>query len=216
MALPNHERVKDHSEHRGNQWISTEQDENSNSAIPMQEVGTILWSLGPNPTKAELQKVVGKLDCDSRGPIGFPELLGLMAWKVKAGDSEDHIWEAFCVFDKDSKVLINTIEQRHAMTWLGKKLNNQEVEEITWAARMDADGQVNWEEFMHLLVLSFRALHGDLWGQGRNAAGVGKTSWSYCGCASYAQRLGGRRVIGQLGHLLATLPTCRGRNKDAG
>lgn len=70
----------------------------------MQELGTILWSLGPNPTQAELRKVVGELDCDSRGPVGFPELLGLMAWKVKAGDSEDHTWEAFRIFNKDSKV----------------------------------------------------------------------------------------------------------------
>lgn len=69
----------------------------------MQELGTVLWSLGPNPTKAELQKVVGELVCDGRGPVGFPKLLGLMAWKVKAGDGEDHIWEAFCVFDKNSK-----------------------------------------------------------------------------------------------------------------
>ncbi|MXQ91561.1 hypothetical protein E5288_WYG001719 [Bos mutus] len=75
-----------------------------------------------------------------------------MAWKVKAGDSEDHIWEAFHVFDKDSKILVSTAKWRHAMTWLGKKLNNQEVEEMIRAAHMDADGQVNCEEFMHLLV----------------------------------------------------------------
>ena len=36
--------------------------------------------------------------------MGFPELLGPMAWKVKAGDSEDHTCEAFRIFNKDSKV----------------------------------------------------------------------------------------------------------------
>ena len=34
MELPNHERVKDHSEHRNNQWISTEQDESSLTWFP--------------------------------------------------------------------------------------------------------------------------------------------------------------------------------------
>ena len=120
----------------------------------MQELGTVLWSLGPNSTKAKFQKVVGELDCDGRGPVGFPELLGLMAWKVKAGDSEDHIWEAFHVFDKDSKVLVSTAKWRHTMIWLGKQLNNQEVEEMIQAVHMDADGQVNCKEFMHLLVSS--------------------------------------------------------------
>ncbi|KAB0383485.1 hypothetical protein FD755_005402 [Muntiacus reevesi] len=124
----------------------------------MQELGTILWSLGPNPTQAKLQKVVGELDCDSRGPMGFPELLGLMTWKVKAGDGEDHIWEAFRVFNKDSKVLVSTAEWWHVITQLGKKLNNQEVEEIIQAVHVDADGQVNCEEFVHLLVLSEAAL----------------------------------------------------------
>lgn len=124
----------------------------------MQELGTILWSLGPNPTQAKLRKVVGELDCDSRGPVGFPELLGLMAWKVKAGDGEDHIWEAFRVFNKDSKVLVSTTEWWHVITQLGKKLNNQEVEEMIQAVHVDADGQVNCEEFVHLLVSSEAAL----------------------------------------------------------
>ena len=44
------------------------------------------------------------------------------------------------------------------MTWLGKELNNQEVEEMIRAAHMDADGQVDCEEFMHLLVSSEAAL----------------------------------------------------------
>ncbi|CAM9475045.1 unnamed protein product [Rangifer tarandus platyrhynchus] len=34
MALLNHKRVKDHSEHRSNQWISTEQDESSLTWFP--------------------------------------------------------------------------------------------------------------------------------------------------------------------------------------
>ena len=124
----------------------------------MQELGTILWSLGPNRTQAELRKVVGELVCDSRGPVGFPELLGPMAWKVKAGDSEDHIWEAFRIFNKDSKVLVSTAEWWHVITQLGKKMNNQEVEEMIQAVHVDADGQVNCEEFVCLLVSSEAAL----------------------------------------------------------
>ncbi|XDB56404.1 PREDICTED: calmodulin-like protein 3 [Capra hircus] len=104
----------------------------------MQELGTVLWSLGPNPTKAELQKVVGELVCDGRGPVGFPKLLGLMAWK---------------------QISVSTAKWWHAVTWLGKELNNQEVEEMIRAAHMDADGQVDCEEFMHLLVSTSVSRH---------------------------------------------------------
>lgn len=49
-----------------------------------------------------------------------------------------------------------------------------------------------WGIFLCLHLTGFRALRGDPWGQGRDVAGVGKTSWFSCGCAGDAQRLGGR------------------------
>ncbi|CAO2595083.1 Calmodulin-like protein 3 [Lemmus lemmus] len=38
------------------------------------------------------------------------------------------------------------------MTRLGEKLSDEEVEEMIRAADTDGDGQVNYEEFVHMLV----------------------------------------------------------------
>ena len=57
-------------------------------------------SQGQSPTEAELQDVINEVDADGNGTIGFPEVLTMMARKMKDTDSEEEIREAFRVFDK--------------------------------------------------------------------------------------------------------------------
>jgi calmodulin len=48
------------------------------------ELGTVMRSLGQNPTEAELQDMINEVDADGNGTIDFPEFLMLMARKMKA------------------------------------------------------------------------------------------------------------------------------------
>ncbi|XP_059859043.1 calmodulin-like, partial [Delphinus delphis] len=114
-------------------------DEDGDGAISTRELGTVLRSPGQKPTEAELQDLVGELDRDGSSTVGFPELLGLMARKVKGRDAKDQIREAFCVFDKDGNGLMGTAELRHVMTRLGEKPRDQEVDEMIRAADVDGD-----------------------------------------------------------------------------
>nr|XP_030693015.1 probable calcium-binding protein CML12 [Globicephala melas] len=114
-------------------------DEDGDGAISTRELGTVLRSPGQKPTEAELQDLVGELDRDGSSTVGFPELLGLMARKVKGRDAKDQIREAFCVFDKDGNGLMGTVELRHVMTRLGEKPRDQEVDEMIRAADVDGD-----------------------------------------------------------------------------
>lgn len=50
-----------------------------------QELGTVMRSLGQNPTEAELQDMINEVDADGNGTIDFPEFLSLMARKMKVG-----------------------------------------------------------------------------------------------------------------------------------
>ena len=47
------------------------------------ELGTVMRSLGQNPTEAELQDMINEVDADGNGTIDFPEFLMLMARKMK-------------------------------------------------------------------------------------------------------------------------------------
>ncbi|KAJ3683007.1 hypothetical protein LUZ60_013234 [Juncus effusus] len=116
--------------------------------ITTKELGTVMRSLGQNPTEAELQDMINEVDADGNGTIDFPEFLNLMARKMKDTDSEEELKEAFRVFDKDQNGFISAAELRHVMTNLGEKLTDEEVDEMIREADVDGDGQINYEEFV--------------------------------------------------------------------
>uniref|UniRef100_A0A804QJ10 EF-hand domain-containing protein n=1 Tax=Zea mays TaxID=4577 RepID=A0A804QJ10_MAIZE len=97
-------------------------DKDGDGCITTKELGTVMRSLGQNPTEAELQDMINEVDADGNGTIDFPEFLNLMARKMKDTDSEEELKEAFRVFDKDQNGFISAAELRHVMTNLGEKL----------------------------------------------------------------------------------------------
>jgi calmodulin len=120
--------------------------------ITTKELGTVMRSLGQNPTEAELMDMINEIDADGNGTIDFPEFLTMMARKMKDTDSEEEILEAFKVFDKDGNGFISAAELRHIMTNLGEKLTDEEVDEMIREADIDGDGQINYEEFVKMMM----------------------------------------------------------------
>ncbi|KAF7377609.1 Calmodulin [Mycena sanguinolenta] len=123
-------------------------DKDGDGTITTKELGTVMRSLGQNPTEAELQDMINEVDADGNGTIDFPEFLTMMARKMRDTDSEEEIKEAFKVFDKDGNGYISAAELRHVMTNLGEKLSDNEVDEMIREADVDGDGQINYEEFV--------------------------------------------------------------------
>ncbi|KAH8059907.1 hypothetical protein JL720_13717 [Aureococcus anophagefferens] len=117
-------------------------DKDGDGTITTKELGTVMRSLGQNPTEAELADMINEVDADGNGTIDFPEFLTMMARKMKDTDSEEEILEAFKVFDKDGNDL--AAELRHIMTNLGEKLTDEEVDEMLREADIDGDGQINY------------------------------------------------------------------------
>src|SRR2546423_14032290 len=89
-------------------------DKNGDGQITTKELGTVMRSLGQNPSESELQDMINEVDADNNGTIDFPgkllsfearhvrlltpgslEFLTMMARKMKDTDSEEEIREAF-------------------------------------------------------------------------------------------------------------------------
>eukprot|EP01062_Namystynia_karyoxenos_P010665 TRINITY_DN1378_c0_g1_i1.p1 TRINITY_DN1378_c0_g1~~TRINITY_DN1378_c0_g1_i1.p1 ORF type:complete len:945 (+),score=240.46 TRINITY_DN1378_c0_g1_i1:126-2960(+) len=104
------------------------------------QLGTVMRSLGQNPTAAELQDMINEVDADGNGTIDFPEFLTLMARKMHDTDSEEEIREAFKVFDTDGSGFISAAELRNVMTNLGEKLTDEEIDEMVREADVDGGG----------------------------------------------------------------------------
>ncbi|KAK6925470.1 EF-hand domain [Dillenia turbinata] len=120
-------------------------DKDGDGCITTKELGTVMRSLGQNPTEAELQDMISEVDADQNGTIDFPDC-NKPSCLVKDTDSEEELKEAFKVFDKDQNGFISAAE---------KKLTDEEVDEMIREADMDGDGQVNYEEFVRMMLAKY-------------------------------------------------------------
>ncbi|GFP96520.1 calmodulin [Phtheirospermum japonicum] len=127
-------------------------DKDGDGCITSKELGTVMRSLGQNPTEAELIDMIDEVDADRNGSIDFPEFLSLMARKMKDSDSEEELKEAFEVFDKDKDGFISAAELRHVMTNLGEKMTDEDVNDMIREADLDGDGVVSYEEFVKMMI----------------------------------------------------------------
>ena len=127
-------------------------DKDGDGTITTKELGTVMRSLGQNPTEDELQEMINEVDADGNGTIGFPEFLVMMESKMKDTDKEEERREAFRVFDKDGNGFIRPAELKHVMTNLGEKLSDVEIDSMIAEADLNADGLVNYEEFVKMMM----------------------------------------------------------------
>merc|ERR1712136_559246 len=65
------------------------------------DLGTVMRSLGQNPTETELQDMINEVDADGNGTIDFPEFLSLQARKMKDTDTEEELVEMIREADVD-------------------------------------------------------------------------------------------------------------------
>nr|AAA92677.1 calmodulin-like protein [Pisum sativum] len=127
-------------------------DKDGDGCVTVEELATVIRSLDQNPTEEELQDMISEVDADGNGTIEFDEFLNLMARKMKDTDAEEELREAFKVFDKDQNGYISPSELRHVMMNLGEKLSDEEVKQMIKEADMDGDGQVDYDDFVKMMM----------------------------------------------------------------
>jgi len=126
-------------------------DRDGNGDITIEELGTVMRSLGQNPTDAELKDIINEVDIDNNGSINFEEFLLLMAPKSTAIDHERELRGAFDVFDKDGSGSISTEELRAVMRSIGENLSDAEIDEMLNEADKDKNGTIDFEEFKAIM-----------------------------------------------------------------
>ncbi|XP_076466190.1 uncharacterized protein LOC143297656 [Babylonia areolata] len=126
-------------------------DEGGVGSIRSTQLGTVMRSLGHNPTDCELQDIVSELNTDGSGTINFPTFATIMRLRMKDTDSEEEIMDAFRVFDPDHSGSISSSDLRHIMSNLGEKLTEDELQEMLREADLDGDGRVSISDFVRMM-----------------------------------------------------------------
>ncbi|CCA71196.1 probable Calmodulin [Serendipita indica DSM 11827] len=127
-------------------------DKDGDGTITTKELGTVMRSLGQNPSDSELQDMINEVDADGNGTIDFKEFLTMMAKKLKDGDREEEIRQAFKVFDKNGDGFVTLSELGQVMENLGEKLSKAELSEMMKEADTNGDGKIDYAEFVKMML----------------------------------------------------------------
>lgn len=124
-------------------------DKEGNKTINSSDLGTVVRSLGLNPTQAEIKEWQSSL---GSAQIGFDSFCDLMVQKQGTTDSETEVIEAFRVFDKEGNGTISANELKHVLTTLGEKLTDSEVDEVIKEADVDGNGHINYSNYVKMMM----------------------------------------------------------------
>mmetsp|Transcript_56145 Transcript_56145/g.111449 ORF Transcript_56145/g.111449 Transcript_56145/m.111449 type:complete len:986 (-) Transcript_56145:258-3215(-) len=127
-------------------------DKDGDGTISTNELGTVMRSLGENPTQKELNEMIAEVDANGDHTIDFKEFVPLMARKMDETNQEEELKAAFRCFDADGGGTISDAELRHILTSTGDELTNDEVTEVMTKADKDGDGTINYQEFVKVLM----------------------------------------------------------------
>merc|ERR1711981_609704 len=128
-------------------------DKKRTGAIPIGDMGTVLRSLGQNPTEAELAALMEEVDKDKSGTIEFEEFIDLMARTNKTHEQmEEEIKNAFLTFDADGSGFITREELVETLTTMGDPVDEETINGMIAEADLDGDGKINYAEFTKIML----------------------------------------------------------------
>merc|ERR1712167_471780 len=130
-------------------------DKKRTGAIPIGDMGTVLRSLGQNPTEAELAALMEEVDKDKSGTIEFDEFVDLMSRTNKTKEQmEEEIKNAFLTFDADGSGFITREELVETLTTMGDPVDEETINGMISEADLDGDGKINYAEFTKIMLES--------------------------------------------------------------
>ncbi|XP_065052215.1 uncharacterized protein LOC135681595 isoform X1 [Rhopilema esculentum] len=128
-------------------------DYDKDGVISIDDMRIVLKSLGHKISDQELDDLIKSIDRNGDGKIELAEFLDMMGAKqqsIKAVEEEVRI--AFEFFDLDGNGYISMTELKQVALELGEELTESEIDEMIREADVDGDGQVDYNEFLRMMM----------------------------------------------------------------
>ncbi|XP_064641179.1 neo-calmodulin-like isoform X2 [Lineus longissimus] len=126
-------------------------DKDGDGFITVDELGTVMLSLGQRPSLEDLHAYIQEVDMDDSGTIDFSEFLEMMAKKIHT-DPEKEFRDVFRVFDEDADGFISVDELYNVLIKLGETITREDALDMIREADLNGDGKVDYAEFKGILT----------------------------------------------------------------
>ena len=118
--------------------------------VDVAELEKLLRSLGQEPSKQELARMVADLEIDGNQTLEFPDFLKMISKQMKDKDGTDELREAFKVLDEDGNGFVRAADLTNILVdLLCEKPEN--IKGMIADAKVDKDGNINFEEFIRMI-----------------------------------------------------------------
>ena len=124
-------------------------DLDNDGKITLEELGAIFSVMGEALTYKELEANSEAMDKDY---ITFDDFCFVMNSKMSNNATGRELAEAFKVFDREGNGYITSQELKHVMLKVADELSEEEVDAMIKQADVNGDGQIEYEEFIALLM----------------------------------------------------------------
>merc|ERR1719337_801684 len=102
-------------------------DREEDGQIEVQELSNLLWALGLQPTKQEVEALILEMDADKSETVDIEEFLITMARKMKEAKEKDEVEEAFTAMDRDMDGVLGREDLVATLTSLGMVVTEEQV-----------------------------------------------------------------------------------------
>ena len=109
-------------------------------------------SMGQSYSDREISEMVAEVDADGNGTVDFPEILSLLARKMKDIDTDSEVKRAFNVFVRKGEDDISIDDLQRVMMNLGDKMTKEEITTIIKEADEDENGTIDHDEFIKMMM----------------------------------------------------------------
>ena len=127
-------------------------DKDGDGTITIDELSIVMKSIGQASSKEAIKEMIGDIDDDDDGEVSFEEFMKLMARKMKEGEMEEELIEAFKTFDANNNNYITEQELADILERYGEKMPRDEIHKMFLEADKTGDGTITFEEFVLMMM----------------------------------------------------------------
>lgn len=126
-------------------------DKDNSGYISKENLEQVIRSLKRNVSEIEIHDLIQEVDTNENGQIELSEFISFMEHEYKRRNINDEVMKTFQSFDVDNSGYITADNLMVALTRLGDKPSEAEIQRMISVADIKGDGRIDYEEFKRML-----------------------------------------------------------------